>query len=196
MNFYQLDAKILNLIVKITIHALSKSQTPGASYFFTVNLADRQSDLLQKRMDDLRLITNKIKHSHPFVIEAMVVLPEHIHAIWRLPEGDADYPMRWSLIKSGFSRKIEKTEHIRLSRENKRERGIWQRRYWEHQIKDDGDFERHVDYIHYNPVKHGYVKRAIDWPFSTIHNYVQKGILPKNWATVDIAFDDFSCGEM
>ncbi len=173
-----------------------RAKTAGASYFFTVNLADRQSDLLQKRINDLRLITNKTKQVHPFVIEAMVVLPEHIHAIWRLPEGDADYPMRWSLIKSGFSRKIEKTEYIRLSRENKRERGIWQRRYWEHQIKDDGDFERHVDYIHYNPVKHGYVKRAIDWPFSTIHSYIQKGILPENWATVDIAFDNFSCGEM
>jgi putative transposase len=111
----------------------------------------------------------------------MVVLPEHLHAIWKLPEGDADYPMRWSLLKSGFSRGLEKTELIRASRLNKRERGIWQRRYWEHQIRDEWDFEKHADYIHYNPVKHGYVKRPVDWPFSTFHRYVQTGVLPEHW---------------
>lgn len=107
----------------------------------------------------LRDIIRIVKRAHPFDIEAMVVLPEHLHAIWKLPEGDADYPMRWSLIKSGFSRGLEKTEFIRASRVSKRERGIWQRRYWEHQIRDELDFEKHADYIHYNPVKHGYVKR-------------------------------------
>jgi putative transposase len=111
-----------------------------------------------------------------------------------LPEGDADYPMRWSLIKSGFSRRLEKTESIRASRISKRERGIWQRRYWEHQIKDEYDFEKHADYIHYNPVKHGYVKRQIDWPFSTLHRYVQTGVLPENWAN-DLAVEGIACGE-
>ncbi len=89
---------------------------------------------------------------------------------------------RWGLIKAGFSRRIEKTERIRASRQAKRERGLWQRRYWEHQIRDENDFERHVDYIHYNPVMHGYVSRPIDWPFSTFHGYVQRGRLPANWA--------------
>ena len=93
-----------------------------------------------------------VKAAHPFAILAMVVLPEHLHAIWRLPPGDADYPMRWSLIKAGFSRRLAKGEHIRASRQAKRERGIWQRRYWEHQIRDEIDLARHVDYIHYNPV--------------------------------------------
>jgi putative transposase len=124
----------------------------------------------------------------------MVVLPEHLHAIWRLPAGDADYPLRWSLIKSSFSRQIKKTEHIRESRISKRERGIWQRRYWEHQIKDDYDFEKHIGYIHYNPVKHGYANRAIDWPYSTLHGYMQKGILPENWGSGFI-LEDFGCGE-
>ncbi len=102
--------------------------------------------------------------------------------------------MRRSLIKSGFSRRLEKTEFIHASRLNKRERGIWQRRYWEHQIKDECDFERHADYIHYNPVKHGYVKRPTDWPFSTLHRYVQTGVLPENWAN-DLALEDITCDE-
>ncbi|MFA6040721.1 MAG: transposase, partial [Methylophilus sp.] len=89
--------------------------------------------------------------------------------------------MRWSLIKAGFSRRIVKNEHIRASRAAKRERGIWQRRYWEHCIRDEGDFERHVDYIHYNPVKHGYVKHVVDWPFSTFHKYVERGLLSSDW---------------
>lgn len=101
-----------------------RAKTAGATYFFTVNLANRQSALLVRQIQALREVTQIVKQAHPFVIEAMVVLPEHIHAIWRLPEGDADYPMRWSLIKSGFSRRLEKVESIRSSRLSKRERGI------------------------------------------------------------------------
>ena len=171
-----------------------RANIKGATYFFTVNLAERQNDLLVRHIAILREVTRAVKSAHPFDIEAMVVLPEHLHAIWRLPEGDADFPMRWSLIKSGFSRRLEKTELIRDSRVKKRERGIWQRRYWEHQIKDHCDFERHVDYIHYNPVKHGIVKQPIDWPFSTLHRFVQKGVLPENWA-YNLAFEDIACGE-
>jgi putative transposase len=163
-----------------------RADTKGGTYFFTVNLADRHSDLLTQHIHDLREVINTVKRAHPFVIEAMVVLPEHLHAIWRLPQEDARYPMRWGLIKAGFSRRIEKTERIRASRQAKRERGIWQRRYWEHQIRDDTDFEKHVDYIHYNPVKHGYASHPIDWPFSTLHRYVQRGILPANWTNVII----------
>jgi putative transposase len=171
-----------------------RAKTVGASYFFTVNLANRRSDLLVREIEALREAIRIVKHAHPFVIEAMVVLPEHLHAIWKLPEGDADYPMRWSLIKSGFSRRLEKTESIRASRLNKRERGVWQRRYWEHQIRDEWDFEKHVDYIHYNPVKHGYVKRPVDWPFSSLHRYVQSGVLPEHWGS-DLGIEDITCGE-
>lgn len=111
----------------------------------------------------------------------MVVLPDHLHAIWRLPDGDADFPTRWALIKAGFSRGLPKTEAIRASRSGKRERGIWQRRYWEHQIRDDDDLARHVAYVHFNPVKHGYVGQAVDWPYSSIHRFIRAGTIPATW---------------
>jgi putative transposase len=139
-----------------------RTNVPGAIYFFTVNLADRKSNLLTEQIDSLRTAIRKIRQSHSFDIIAMVVLPDHLHAIWRLPEGDADFPLRWSLIKAAFSRTIPKTEMIRHSRKMKRERGIWQWRYWEHQIRNDDDLEKHVAYVHFNPVKHGYVARAVD----------------------------------
>jgi putative transposase len=121
-----------------------RSNIAGATYFFTVNLIDRQSSLLTEQIDVLRNATRKIRQSHPFDIIAMVVLPDHLHAVWSLPDGDADFPLRWSLIKAAFSRAMPKTEGIRRSRKRKRERGIWQRRYWEHQIRDDADLEKHV----------------------------------------------------
>ncbi len=161
-----------------------RANTPGATYFFTVNLADRKSRLLIEQIDLLRSVLRKIRQSHPFEIIAMVVLPDHLHAIWRLPESDADFPLRWSLIKSAFSRSIPKTETIRESRKSKRERGIWQRRYWEHQIRDDDDLEKHVAYIHFNPVKHGYVERAADWPYSSIHRYIANGVVPEDWGVL------------
>ena len=154
----------------------------GATYFFTVNLAERQADWLIRNIELLRDVIRRVKSAHPFHIDAMVVLPNHLHAIWTLPEDDADYPMRWSLIKAGFSRGLGKIERINKSRESKRERGIWQRRYWEHLIRNDRDFAAHVDYIHINPVKHGYVHRAVDWPYSSIHQYIERGWLNADWA--------------
>ena len=161
-----------------------RSLIPGCTFFFTVNLADRQRDLLTAHIDTLRGVTRLIRQRHPFEIVAMVVLPDHLHAIWRLPQGDADYPKRWSLIKAGFARRIPKTEAIRASRVAKRERGIWQRRYWEHQIRDDTDLTRHVDYVHFNPVKHGYVDRAAEWPFSSIHRFVREGKVLETWGAI------------
>lgn len=111
----------------------------------------------------------------------MVVLPDHLHAIWKLPDKDADFPLRWSLIKAKFSRAIPKLEIIDASRKLKRERGVWQRRYWEHQIRDEDDLGKHVAYIYHNPVKHGYVKRAVDWPYSSIHRAIAKGIIDAGW---------------
>ena len=158
-----------------------RATSQGGSFFFTVNLVDRESNLLTRHAADLRLVVQTVKQAHPFVLVAMVVLPEHLHAIWRLPEGDADYAMRWSLIKAGFSRRVARTEPSTPSRRRKRERGIWQRRYWEHQIRDDDDLKRHVDYIHYNPVKHGWVERAVDWPDSTLHGYIARGVCSPDW---------------
>ena len=158
-----------------------RATAAGGTYFFTVNLADRHSDTLVRYVEDLRAVITKVKQAHPFSILAMVVLPEHLHAIWRLPAGDTDYPRRWSLIKAGFSRRLYKGEYIRASRQAKRERGIWQRRYWEHQIRDESDLVRHVDYIHFNPVKHGWVSRPADWPHSTLHGYIDRGMVAPDW---------------
>ena len=158
-----------------------RSDGEGGTWFFTVNLADRSADTLVRHIDVLRGVLNKVKADHPFSIVAMVVLPEHLHAIWRLPPGDADYPLRWSLIKSGFSRQMAAGEQISPSRVAKRERGLWQRRYWEHQIRDENDLARHVDYVHFNPVKHGWVTRAVDWPHSTLHGYIERGMMPRDW---------------
>ncbi len=159
-----------------------RSDTSGGTFFFTVNLANRSSRLLTNHIHVLRDAVRKIQQTHPFRIVAMVVLPDHLHAVWILPSGNSDYPLRWSLIKAGFSRSLEKTEYINETRRRKRERGIWQRRYWEHQIHDDADLARHVDYIHINPVKHGHVGAPVDWPYSSIHRYIRRGILPADWA--------------
>jgi putative transposase len=158
-----------------------RSSTAGGTYFFTVNLAQRKSDVLVRNIDVLRAVLGHVKSAHPFAVVAMVMLPEHLHAIWRLPPGDADYPMRWSLIKAGFSRRLNKVEPIGASRKIRGERGIWQRRYWEHQIRDETDLAHHVDYIHYNPVKHGLVTRPVDWPHSTLHGYIERKLDSKNW---------------
>jgi putative transposase len=159
-----------------------RSIVPGGTYFFTVNLAVRSQDWLVKHIELLRDVFRAVRTRHPFDMIAMVVLPDHLHAIWQLPPNDADYPLRWSLIKSGFSRSSPKVERIRNSRQLKRERGIWQRRYWEHQIRDDRDLQTHVDYIHYNPVKHGHVVNPVDWPHSSIHRYIASGKLSSRWA--------------
>ena len=162
-----------------------RSRFPGGTYFFTVNLADRSGNLLVANVHALRAAVRQVTRRHPFQIRAMVVLPEHLHAIWTLPVDDADYPMRWNLIKAAFSRQLENTESVSDSRKRRGERGIWQRRYWEHLIRDDEDLATHIDYIHLNPVKHGYVKRAADWPHSSIHRFVSAGILPIDWAGQD-----------
>jgi len=161
-----------------------RATAAGGTYFFTVNLAERRSDVLVRHVDGLRTVLKRVKERHPFSLLAMVILPEHLHAIWRLPPGDADYPLRWSLIKAGFSRLLEKGERVRASRMAKRERGIWQRRYWEHQIRDEDDLARHVDYIHYNPVKHGWVSRPVDWLHSTLHGYIERGMVTVDWGGV------------
>jgi putative transposase len=159
-----------------------RSDIAGASYFFTVNLADRSLSLLTKHIELLRHAFEYTRERHSFTVEAIVILPEHIHAIWTLPEGDNDFSLRWRLIKTVFSRSLPQAEPRSDSRRRKAERGIWQRRYWEHLIRGDADFAQHVDYIHINPVKHGLVTSVADWPHSSFHRYVRVGMLPKNWA--------------
>ena len=159
-----------------------RATVAGGSWFFTVNLADRQQDYLVRHVEALRVAVRQTKQRYPFEIVAMVVMPDHLHVVWTLPLGDADFSIRWAMIKSRFSRGVPAVEHIRDSRVQKRERGIWQRRFWEHQIRDDADLQAHVDYIHYNPVKHGYVQRVADWPYSSFHRFVRQGWLPLDWA--------------
>jgi putative transposase len=158
-----------------------RADVKGGTYFFTVNLAERNKTLLVDEFDILREVINKVKKRHLFHLDAMVVLPDHLHLLMTLPKNDNDFAKRWMLIKSGFSRLLPKIERINKSRVHKGERGIWQRRYWEHLIRDDKDYERHVDYIHYNPVKHGYVTRPTDWQYSTFHRFVGDGILASDW---------------
>jgi len=105
---------------------------------------------------------------------------DHLHAVWALPEDDADFSTRWSSIKSGFSRGLDARPRS-ASKLSKREKGIWHRRYWEHAIRDEADLERHVDYVHFNPVKHGHVARVVDWPFSSFHRDVERGLLAEDW---------------
>jgi putative transposase len=142
---------------------------PGGCWFFTVVLHDRTSGLLTRHIDDLRLAVSATRTDYPFVIESMVVLPAHLHAIWTLPVGDTDYCTRWRLIKTRFSKAIASGEPRSASRFKRAERGIWQRRFWEHLIRDQRDFDRHVGYCHDNPVKHGLVERPEDWPYSSYH---------------------------
>jgi len=159
-----------------------RAKAGGGTYFFTVNLADRSRALLVEHIDKLRQAVRTVKRRHAFDIVAWVVLHEHMHAIWTLPPDDHDFSTRWMLIKAAFSRTIPLGENIGASRLGKGERGIWQRRFWEHQIRDDNDLARHIDYVHINPVKHGHAARASDWPFSSIHRYIREGTIGTDWA--------------
>lgn len=160
-----------------------RARVPGATYFFTVNLLERHgNDLLVREIMLLRQALRRVQDLYPFHVDAWVVLPEHMHAVWTLPPGDADFSLRWRLIRSLFSRRMPRTERRSHVRQTRGERGLWQRRYWEHLIRDDNDYARHVDYVHINPVKHGLVNRVQDWPYSTFHRYVRQGIYVPEWS--------------
>ena len=159
-----------------------RARVPGASYFFTVNLRDRRSDLLVREIDLLRATVRATRARHPFHIDAWVVLPEHMHCIWTLPAGDRDFAGRWQIIKAALSRRLPEHGTPNAAQAARGERGIWQRRYWEHLIRDDLDYRRHFDYLHYNPVKHGHVPRVADWPWSSFHRAVRDGIYAPDWA--------------
>ncbi len=160
-----------------------RNRIPGGTYFFTVTLKDRKSSLLIEHIDSLRQSFKYTQTKYPFSVDAIVILPDHIHAIWTLPENDNDYPRRWQATKSKFTQSIRK-EGVPLSKNQKGEYTLWQRRYWEHTIRDEKDRSQHTDYIHFNPVKHGLTKQVKDWPYSSFHSYVKKGILENNWAEV------------
>lgn len=156
---------------------------PGGLYFFTVNALERRgNDILVRHIDALREAIRWTRRNHPFRIHAWVVLPDHLHCMIELPPGDADFAMRWRLIKMHFSKSLPVAERRSTVRRRRGERGIWQRRYWEHLLRDERDFAAHMDYVHFNPVKHGYVTRAADWPYSTLPRLMQAGVYPADWA--------------
>ncbi|MDX1914356.1 MAG: transposase [Methylophilus sp.] len=159
----------------------------GGTYFFTVNLLQRQGNtLLIDHIQDFRNAVKNVKDKYPFKIHAWVILPDHMHCIIELPNDDADYATRWRLIKSAFSRGIAKTEYLSDVRIKRQERGIWQRRYWAHLITNEKDYRAHMDYVHINPLKHGLVKNVKDWQYSTFHRYVAFGVYPEHWAGAEI----------
>lgn len=159
-----------------------RNRVPGGTYFFTVNLLERNRSLLTEHIDLLRGSVRTVRHTRPFHIDAWVVLPDHMHCIWTLPQGDADYASRWKAIKIAFSKALPRTEPLSSVRQAKGERGIWQRRYWEHTIRDERDYAAHMDYVHINPVKHGHVARVADWPYSSFHQLVAAGVYTADWA--------------
>ena len=182
-----------------------RAYAPGGTFFFTLVTCRRVPVLAHPELlRALREAMTRVRRELPFRVIAMVVLPDHLHCIWKLPEGDSDYPRRWSLIKRATSQlamraapdgrapSIQSCAQRTLpSIRRRRESGLWQRRYWEHQIRNDADLSAHVDYIHWNPVKHGYVGRPRDWPQSTVHRFTQRGLIPADWGVEGELTGDF-----
>jgi len=172
---------------------------PGGTYFFTVVTFDREPLFKQPLARELlHVALAEAKQRWPFEMPAVVLLPDHLHDLWSLPPGDDRYAIRWGWNKKEFTKRwLEaggREQPVSAAKQTARRRGVWQRRYWEHLIHDEDDFERHFDYIHYNPVKHGYVKCPKDWPYSSFHRWVTQGVVDENWACGDdqspMNFDD------
>jgi len=170
-----------------------RNYVEGGTYFFTATLKDRSSELLVEQIAALRAAYAQAQRKAPFETVAIAVLPEHVHTIWTLPVGDSDYSGRWRIIKSAFSHALARAGLIAL-RSGQSGYEVWQPRFWEHTIRDE-DLRRHVDYIHYNPVKHGLVARVADWPHSSFHRFVERGDLPLDWAGDAFESDDGAFGE-
>jgi len=166
---------------------------PGGTFFFTLVTYQRKPIFDEEHaINLLRNAFRSVLLKHPFTIEAAVVLPDHLHMIWRLPENDSDYPTRWRLIKSHFTRHRVEGKNIptTASRQSKGERAVWQRRYWEHLIRDDRDWQQHVEYVHYNPVKHGSGHAPVEWKYSSFHIFIKQGLYPPDWGSGEMMMID------
>ncbi|MBU1155743.1 MAG: transposase [Proteobacteria bacterium] len=156
---------------------------PGGTYFFTIVTHSRIPVFSSSRsVDLLRNVFRQVKERHPFVIDAIVILPDHIHCVLTMPDEDLDYPLRIGLIKSDFARRFALAGPKGKADTNP----VWQRRYWEHLMRNENDYTKHVEYIHYNPVKHGLVKSPKDWPWSSFNDYVAKGVYDVNWGAGEV----------
>ncbi len=164
-----------------------RNLTPGGTFFFTVNLLDRRSDLLVTQIEALRTAVRQTHRRAPFQIDAWVVLPDHMHCLWTLPPGDTDYPARWRAIKTAFSKALPASERRSAVMVRRGERGIWQHRYWEHTIRDERDYTAHMDYTHFNPVKHGHVSHPAEWPHSSFRRCAAAGLYPIDWSDPEAA---------
>ncbi len=152
---------------------------PGGNYFFTLVTYQRRPIFANpEKIEQFNAAVNKVKKKYPFSLNAMVILPDHLHCLWRLPENDKDFSTRWRLIKRYFSMEMNTLVNCRKEKE------VWQRRFWEHTIRDEDDWQKHMDYIHYNPVKHGLVEAPSDWQYSSFNYWVEKGIYEKNWGSM------------
>jgi len=177
-----------------------RADIPGGTYFFTVNTFRRQAILIHDRVPSaLRQAIESVKHAYPFSIEAWVLLPDHMHCIWKLPLGNADFSLRWAMIKRYVTKECSSMTEVNAlseSRQKRKEGAFWQRRFWEHAIRDEEDLRRHMDYIHWNPVKHGYVKQVKDWRYSSFHRFVTEGVYPENWGGIEeTTIDESQYGE-
>ena len=158
-------------------------QLPGATWFFTVNLAERTGNRrLVEYVEVLRAAFRRALSERPFRVDAIVVLPDHLHSIWTLPPGDEDFSSRWRMIKEQFSRGVPRDERITASRSARRERGIWQRRFWARALTSQADLNNHMDYVHWNPVKHGHAARPIAWPYSSLRRLIEAEVYEREWA--------------
>ena len=164
-----------------------RARIPGGSYFFTV-VTDRRRAIFS--FDEARTLLGTIvrecQQEWPFEVHSVVLLPDHLHSIWLLPAGDDRYSQRWAWIKSQFTKRWLSSGGVECEitdgRSRDGRRGVWQPKFWEHTLRDENDLERHSDYIHFNPVKHGYVECPADWPWSSLHKWIERGVYPKNWA--------------
>jgi len=171
-----------------------RPRASGARIFFSVALAQRGSGLLLREIDQLRAAVVQTRNARPFGIDAFVVLPDHLHTVWTLPPGDSDFSVRWGAIKARFTRAVKTRETVGCNPTLQRSRskiakgdgGIWQRRFWEHHIRDEADFGVHVKYCWQDPVKHWLVARAADWPYSSIHRDIRLGLVGLEWAGSEI----------
>jgi len=154
---------------------------PGGTYFFTVRLSERGSTGLVDHIETLRTAIRSERVEHPFEIVDAVILPDHLHMIWTLPQGDADFSNRWRRIKTAVTKAVDPPLAGSASKRGKAERGFWQRRFWEHLIRDADELSHYRAYCWFNPVKHGYVRRAEDWPYSSFHRAVALGDVPRDW---------------
>lgn len=159
-----------------------RARTPGACYFLTLALQDRSSDMLVRHHRELGEALRHACRQKPCRLPAIVLLPDHLHMLMALPDGDADFSSRIRLFKSAFVKSLRAQPETPIRLNARGEANIWRRRFWEHLLRDEQDFVAHVDYIHINPLRHGLVERVCDWPFSSFHRYVQRGLLPVDWA--------------